>query len=306
MENIRKKIITILKEEIQNNSKLLTERWSYSDKIDQHMDYIYDIVSEGIKSSSDEIHRLDYGIGLRKGKINDIKIFGIENITLFYYIYESANINQSEFIIKNAYSLNGYDEDNKILYLTLYTINGQLVEQPSNKNVSHELEHLLQISLGSKHNPRYSKLTDAAYKYASEIISNGNTDNPDTLAAWLVYYSNPHEQDAFINEYYQDLRSNTQFINDENSETHIRLIDYQSKINKFNSLSNGQQSNILSNFKLYGYTPKNFSIMLMKSIKRFKRKINNVEKHFKNVVKSTNENKIHALPAFNGSIIWLF
>ena len=44
-------------------------------------------------------------------------------------------------------------------------------------------------------------------------------------------------------------------------------------------------SNLLSalnKYRIFGYTKHNFKIMIDKGVKRFQKKMNNIEKHFKN------------------------
>lgn len=305
MCNIRKRINRYLNEEIKRNEKIITEKWPYYDKMDDMMHYVYNAISQNLPNGV--IYNIYDGIWLKKGNIPNLCVFDINHITLEYYVYVCSNDELCKLIIDEGYSENNFDEKNKTLTITLYTVLYQLVEEPSNKNLSHELEHILQISNGSKYNKNYSELIDNAYKQASEVISNSANYNPaDILLAWLIYYSNPHEQDAFINEYYQDLRSNKQFINDEDSATHIKYKDYISKYEFFlNNIQGEKINNAIKRYGLFGYNLKNFQIMCEKGSKRFFKKMKNVEKHFKGVIKNANENHFHLSPITNGSIIYL-
>ena len=185
---------------------------------------------------------------------------------------------------------------------------GQLIEEPSNKNLSYELEHILQISQGIKNNPRYDQLVNSAYNMASSVIADSENKNKfDVIIAWLIYYSNKHEQDAFMNEYYQDLRNMKSLMNDKNSETHLRYNDYLKKVAIFkNNINNQTLLQALSQYKIYGYNVKNFQIMIDKGLHRFQKKMNNIEKHFKNIVKKANEDKIRLGKINNGSLIRLW
>ena len=302
---IKETVFKCFSEKIKEREQLLTEMWSYSDNMDDMMDYVYGQLSKHLYKA--KLNKIDYGIGLHSGTIDNLTIFGIEGITFEYYVYECMNDNICRYVIENAYNENNYSEEDKHLVVTFFTVLGQLIEEPSNKNLSHELEHILQISMGMKNNPKYSQLTGDAYKKASRVIHEmGNDNSFDCLIAWLIYYSEQHEQDAFMNEYYQDLRNMKQFIRDENSETHIRYMDYKNKCEIFkNNINNKNMLNALSEYKLYGYNVNNFTIMIDKGLHRFKKKMNNVEKHFKDVVKTANESHLRLGPIKNGSLIIL-
>lgn len=308
IKNIKSKITevvtNVLREESQYNAKLMTEHWSYLDDMDSAMSHIYDLISNNAKN--DSTANIGYGIQFRKGEIRELSLFGINGITFFYYIYNSSNDSTCDFVIRECYSENNYDEENKILTITLYTVNGQLIEEISNKNLSHELNHILQISMGSTNNKNYSTLVNGAYNYASEIITSDDPNDYDKLVAWLIYYSNPHEQDAFMNEYYQDLRNHKQYIYDKNSETHNRLADYKGLCDKYKkSINSKELTNAVSKYKLYGYNIKNINIMIDKGLHRFIKKMKNIEKHFIDVVYMANETHFHLKPISNGSLIVL-
>ena len=303
---IQKGLFNAIKDKINEREKLITEMWSYSDQMDNTMDYVYDILSKNIHNG--EMYKLDYGIGLRRGIIKNLTLFGIDDITFEYYIYECRDNETCRYIINNAFSENDYSENEKHLVVTFYTVMGQLIEEPSNKNLSHELEHILQISQGIKNNPRYNQLVNSAYNMASSVIADSDNKNKfDVIIAWLIYYSNKHEQDAFMNEYYQDLRNMKSLINDKNSETHLRYNDYLKKVAIFkNNINNQTLLQALSQYKIYGYNIKNFQIMIDKGLHRFQKKMNNIEKHFKNIVKKANEDKIRLGKINNGSLIKLW
>ena len=197
-EIIQKSLQKCLKEECKRNEKLLFERWSYSDEIDDTMDYIYNELSKVLNRS--ETHKIEEGIWLKRGSIENLTIFNISGIKFDYYVYVCSNDEMCEYILKEGYSENNYDETSKELVVTFYTVNGQLIEEPSNKNLLHELEHILQISKGSQKNKNYKTLMTGAYNLSSNIIANGGVNVFEEIVAWLIYYSNPHEQDAFMNE----------------------------------------------------------------------------------------------------------
>lgn len=293
---IKETLFNVLRDKINERENLVTEMWSYSDQMDKTIDYIYDILYQNISNS--EMHKLDFGVGLKHGIIENLTLFEIDGITFEYYIYECCDNKTCRYIINNAFSENNYSENEKYLVVTFYTVMGRLIEEPSNKNLSHELEHILQISQGTRNNPRYSQLIDSAYIMASNIIADSENRNKfDIIIAWLIYYSNRHEQDAFMNEYYQDLRNMKSLIDNKNSETHLRYNDYLKKAEIFkNNINTPELLQSLSQYKIYGYNIKNFQIMIDKGLHRFEKKMNNIEKHFKNIVREANQKNIDLNP----------
>lgn len=290
---------------IQKNKELIFERWSYSSQMDDMMDYVYTQLSNDLPNS--KTRKIDNGIWLKTNVIDNLSIFGVNDVTFEYYVYVCENDEMCKYVINNCYSMNNFNEMNNELAITFYTVNYQIVEEPSNKNLSHELEHILQISQGRKNNTNYSLLMDGTYNLASQIISDETNINIyDETIAWLMYYSNPHEQDSFMNEYYQDLRCHRQFLNSNDSETHLRYYDYVDKYNFFiNNMNKTDLLTAVKKYKLYGYTIGNINLMCQNGIKRFKKKMNNIEKHFKTVINRANEQKIRLKPITNGSIRFL-
>ena len=163
-------------------------------------------------------------------------------------------------------------------------VNGDIIEDFSNTNIKHELEHILQISKGKQNNEKYKSLVSDAYFMATNVLYNRDKhSHADYVIAKLIYYSDPHEQDAFMNEYYDSLKRNFHYLITKSSETHLRLKEYNELINYFNeNITNSNLLSSLNKYRIFGYTKHNFKIMIDKGVKRFQKKMNNIEKHFKN------------------------
>lgn len=136
-----------------------------------------------------------------------------------------------------------------------------------------------------------------AYHIVSENIEKyGNNNNSfESVAAFLLYYSNPHEQEAFVNEYYKDLSSlkKSEYIKS-------LYTDYLNKNAIFNSnINNPKLINALYVYSIYGYNVKNFQLMIKKGMQRLQRKMKNIEKHFKNQIQFRNENHLEHFPFIN-------
>lgn len=279
-EIIRKELITFLNE----SANTITEKWSISDNIENNMDIVYDTISKDLGKAS-HINITDDIIAYYNEV--ELTIFDNKKVTLYYVCYNCRTDESCCMAYNHLEKQNGYEENENYLILTIYLVNGEIIENYSNANIKHELEHILQSIKGKENNPRYKELMNSAYHYASKVIKSklDNEDvytNDDYILARLIYYSNSHEQDAFINEYHNELKRNVLLMRMKNSNTHRILKEYKEDIKYFkNSLNDKNLLYALNRYRIFGYTKKNFQIMLDKQVKRFEKKMNNVEKHFK-------------------------
>ena len=70
---IKETLFNVLRDKINERENLVTEMWSYSDQMDKTIDYIYDILYQNISNS--EMHKLDFGVGLKHGIIENLTLF---------------------------------------------------------------------------------------------------------------------------------------------------------------------------------------------------------------------------------------
>lgn len=270
--------------------ELINEKWSRSEEIDQAVEDVYDAIGES--TQPENLVKVEDGVEFLKGNCN-CTVFGMD-IQIVYFIYNTTDSQIMEYVYKNAEKYNGYDENLNKLFLTLYLINGHVCVTVCTKIITHEVEHLLQISLAKKNNKKYNELVNDDYKFASSVIS-GEEPSNDTgkNIAWLFYLSNTHEQDAFINEYFEELKQNKQFIFDKNSETHERLKTYSRLVEWAKNSIDEEFKNELQKYRKFGYNRTTFMTMIQKGLKRFEKKMKNVEKHYQNRIKRLNEVGIH-------------
>lgn len=302
---MRKSVRDGVEDFLSGRRAMLHERWSYSDDMDDAMDYVFDEIAGAIQGGKAQVHDIGNGIALYKGSV-PVSLFGIDGITLNFYLYDTPSDDACIYVHDNAERENHYDEGGRELTLTIYTVFGEMAEWLCRKNVSHELEHVLQVSKGHAGNANYRSLMDDIYYRACSVIRQyGNSDESiPVVVARLIYYSNPHEQDAFMNEYYQDLKFMRQLVHDGKSEAHARYDDYCRKYRIVCSKRNSAElSAELKRYGIYGMSEGNFFLMLEKGIKRFKKKMGNIEKHFKEYSKSRNESLCRPMPSKNGTLI---
>ena len=284
-----RKLLDYEEDVVKYCSDYLCEKWSRSDEIDGVVSLVYSKIEETLGNATE--NKIEKGLSLYVGDF-ECEMW-CEKVNVEYYVY---NADSDEIIynaIQNAFSRNGYDEETKEMIITIYLSNGEVIEPVSTKNISHEVEHILQIQYSKKNNKNYKLLNRDEYKYASEIIDNEKAPQIAKKIAWLFYYSNRHEQDALMNEYYEDLRHNRQFIIDKNSEIHSRLFSYE-HLAEWCKLCNTEEfNNELNVYRRFGYNRTAFFTMVDKGLKRFKKKMKNVEKHFENRVSQLNEQRRH-------------
>ena len=280
MDKLKKIIITELHNIIKNNTKLITEKWSISDDADFYTDKVLDDIFNDLKNSSNEF--IDKGINALVGSINNYTILN-KTITINYVIYNCLDDYVCDFLYNEAEKQNGFEEKENTLYITLYMVNYKWRKDYCERNLVHEIEHIVQINYGFDNNVNYKNLTDKAYEHASDVLNHENGYNKaDKLIAKLFYYSNSHEQDAFMQEYAKDIKRNITILKTKKSETHSILSLYSDICSYFLSHKNDSSiKNAIQQYRIFGYNMNNFELMATKQLNRFKRKMNNIEKNFK-------------------------
>lgn len=279
-KKIKNYIINEFRETINNNICLLTEKWSISDEVENEYDRLISTLYSDIKNCS--VETIEKGLLFYSNTIHNYKVLD-RVFDINYFIYNCSTDNLCDFVYNEAENLNGFQEDENILNITLYMINNIFVEKYCEKIICHEMEHIIQINYGYKNNSKYKKLMNNAYDYANNVIRQENGFNKyDKLIAWLIYYSNSHEQDAFMQEYAKELKRSPSILFTKKSETHNILYFYSRYCNEFLSNIDDKAINkAISNYKIYGYNITNFKMMATKQLNRFKKKMNNIEKNFK-------------------------
>lgn len=273
---IVKKARKYINKSIVENRAILDEQWSHSDEVEKECDALFEYLQSNFYKYNCE--RITRDVVLFIGEIENYKMFN-SDIRINFYVYNANSIEIIDYLYNGGgYYVNGYEERDRTLTITLYAINNILQQEITKETLVHELEHIMQISYSMKNNTNYRKLTSDIYNTASNIIRNQeNYSQADCIVAYLIYYSNSHEQDAFMQSYYQELKSNRFAQVTHNSETHNILSTYQEY---YEWLLNNQNNVNLNLYKLYGVTYSNLTKYVGRQIERFKRKMKNIEKSF--------------------------
>ena len=284
-KTIQEAVNKVLKEQ----EEFLFEKWSHYEDLDNAVKYVYDAIGEivpTIKNKEVIKNQIYYRDGQTK-----ITVFGREmNLVFRFYIATSDKFINT--MVNHCYCKNGISDDEKTIILTIYTVNGDLLEPMTNKTVSHELKHVLQISLGMNNNINYSSLGDLAFEHSADVLGSKESTDTDRIIATLYYYSNEHEQDAFMEEYYKDLCNMRQSIQDKDSETHDRMRQYKGLIDwYYENKENQDVISAVASYRIHGMPKRNFETMINNGYKRFLRKMRNIEKNFNDTVEYLNEHR---------------
>lgn len=265
---------------IPNKEKLITERWSVSEEVDNAVEMIYNIIKNNMFKTKKGKQIFP---NLYKNEDSaDIVLFG-HNIKLMYYIYNLTH-DSAAFYIPKLNMINNFSETKQTLTISVLATNWNLAEDYTYTNISHELEHALQFYKNKNTNPEFKTLTDDAYKFSASIADSPNLNNCQKCLANIFYYSNYREQDAFVTEYYNEVKYNRDLLlNLRDSEIIHRFLYYKASIEYFQKkLSTTQMQNAIQQYERFGYNEKNIKLMIQKAYPRFMKKLNNIEKHFKN------------------------
>lgn len=203
VKEVRKNINTSIVE----NRQFLNEKWSYSSDVEEESDKLIEAIQDNFLNG--ESAKITKDIIIYVGEINDYLIFD-NRITIQYYVYNCHNMEVINYLYNGGgYYQSGYIEDDKTLILTLYAINDDLQKGLTKKETVHEVEHVMQSFYGKINTEKYTKLVSDIYSVANNVLQSPNNHSKlDIIIAKSIYYSNSHEQDAFMQEYYQELKKN--------------------------------------------------------------------------------------------------
>lgn len=285
--------------------QVITERWSHSEEIDAAAESIYEKIRQTIRGAQ-EHEIIKHELYLRTGETS-MTLFG-RKITLNYYVYIAYGEESLTLAINSGASLNGISDDETAMYVTVYTLRGEVIEKISNRNVYHEAEHMLQISMGQKNNPSYRSLVKNCYRRVKDVLGNQDEHTQTEVnIAWLYYYSDPHEQDAMMNEYYSDLAIMRQVIGTQKTPTQEVLDNYQRLAQWFERHQNtADVSKEAETYRRLGMQSDSFLLMVRKGLRRFEKKMRNVEKHFASAVRESKAGRWRGgVTTYKGSLIRL-
>lgn len=180
-------------------------------------------------------------------------------IKVIYTIHNIKNKAELSRVEKIGMDCNANDETNEITIIS-YIENGNFQEdlKPS---LYHELTHLYQYHMGMHKNINRYELAIQKYQEGTGM---------EQILALTIYYSFPHEQDAFAHQFYATLMHSKPFTD---AEVCIKeFIHYRVFVNNFNGVLQHQNS-LKDEIKEYGFSIESYKNYIGKQIRRFHNKL---------------------------------
>lgn len=178
---------------------IINEELSVSETVSQMTNELMQQLIFNIKKQKFYIAK-DKNVLLKKGVFNfdcHNHLKHLNNLEVIYCIYYLNN--ESEYqVYENLGLLNcAADYENKNIKLSLAFVNNK--PKDFTIPIRHELKHIYQYDCGAKKNVNF-------YDKVIERYQNGGMW--EKVVAWALYLSFKTEQDAFLSQYYEYLKSN--------------------------------------------------------------------------------------------------
>lgn len=173
---------------------------------------IYELESKGVLE--EKTVTVEFPVLIKRGKL-DYNLIKDKTIIVDFRTYDFQSDEDLEYFKENypeifrkkmnrglAYPSNGNEPP--MIKIPLVRANGK-IQNDSYDILQHELDHALKDSLTNK---KMNKRNNYKYKMATYMMADddSNENKYAKVAAWIVYYSFPHEQDAFANGLYSELK----------------------------------------------------------------------------------------------------
>ena len=251
------------------NKKLLQEKNSVSDQVIAITNKIYDEIRNDFNNIELFLSQV---YGMQEVKENVIRVplddieEGLGNLTVKYTVYLAGENDDLETMdrILGEKANSQYDDTTDIMTIVT-TFQKDHFAPDTEGIIYHEVTHFYQYRMGMK------KRVDL-YKKVKDYIDEGTNDIDGYYVALALYYTFPHEQDAFAHEFYSLLvqSDGKMEINDYNN---YHWAKHAYDIVKNNYKGNQTMTNAIGDL---GYSIKDYFLRLHYGIKRFERKLHNV------------------------------
>ena len=251
------------------SKKLLQEKKSVSDQVIAITDKIYsDIINDFGKTET----YLSKPYGMLEFKTNIIRVSlanideKLGNLTVRYTVYlaeKDDDIRTMERLLKEKGN-SQYDDETGVMTIVTTFQNGRFAHDTEGI-IYHEVTHFYQYRMGMK--KRVS-----LYKKMHDYIDAGEENIDHYYVALALYYTFPHEQDAFAHEFYSLLIKKNGNLEIEEYEPYYwakHSYDIVKRYYKGNK-------DMIDTIEDLGYTIKDYFLRLHYGLKRFEKKLNNV------------------------------
>lgn len=187
--------------------EFITEWKNISDDVRQITDFIVNEILKDVTHQKTVISNITYQsfitnnfqIHINQNNINQI-------INVKYVLYNAKSDDECKWIIDRLRpNMNcEWDEDTKTMTIVSVLTNGK----PSNifkESIVHEIEHMYQYFLGMNKNVNL-------YDKSVEMYKRGESDRISYRIGLGMYYSFKHEQDAYVQQFYQYLQKYQSYV----------------------------------------------------------------------------------------------
>lgn len=191
----------------------INEELSVSQVVDDMTDDLVSQLNLQLKDSGLFISK-DKSVLFKKGTVNfkcERYFKNIKVLDVIYAVYYLKSKEEWNFYNQNGFLACSADYENQNIKVNLAYVNNKPSDDFSS-SIRHELKHIYEYDCGMKKNVSfYNKVYDR-YK---------NGDKWEQTIAWALYLSFKTEQDAFLSQYYEYLKThnpyNVKIINDYNN-----------------------------------------------------------------------------------------
>lgn len=130
----------------------------------------------------------------------DLSRYNISPIHVYYLIYKFESERDIPIFLKLNKKLSfdcSYDEETRQMVIITYVCNGYFAED-FEESVMHETTHMFQYGKGMEKRA-------SLYKNAIDLMQSPQSSQLERYIGELLYHSFPHEQDAFVHQFFQHL-----------------------------------------------------------------------------------------------------
>lgn len=229
---------------------------------------IWNISSEQTDMKLDRVLYVPFLSGEFDINLNDILVdnaFGIDSLNVVYYLYFYDDVyryNKDYAKIGNS----SYDNDTNTL-----TVKGGIIEGCFNflitQEIWHELNHAFEYGNGLHKR-------EELYSIVSKVMTNNQSSEIEKIVSRLLYYTFPHEQDAFVHQFYGLLSS--QGIRGKFDELIMKYTHYSSFItdkSRYSILKKDNKNNVKEVIQEFGMKIPQFEKRIHFAKKRLYRKL---------------------------------
>lgn len=261
---------------------LVLEYKSISDDVCDFGDYVGDTIIQDTQAQTKIVSKQTFKKFVENTFQIKIKNFlkGGNILTVNYIMYYTDTKEAYEMLVRGNSEAN--EETNSIKIVSGF-IDGEVADD-FYETIYHELEHLYQYGMGmEKRKTLYDK--------TRELLDLGEQNIDAYYVGLCCYYSFKHEQDAFVHQFYAQLRQNKD--RDKFEVLSQKFAPYQSMLKAYNVIiSYKNNERIMDAINDLGYSRNDFIKLVKYRRKRFTTKMINAYERYMEETSTLNEHNI--------------